>query len=223
MKNTLIVMSSNREIEPLTRESLEHLTAELGGLLLLETGSSDVAFARCRALSHACERLREFPERDVVLMVDDDMLIPPESALAVVEHARARGVPASAMYCTATTEVGRSRLAAERWGAIGQWLTGLGCLAIPRAMLLELEQRSESFESLGRVYTAFTSAGAHEGKWIAEDYRLCIALGGVALLPVAVGHVKKYPLWPDQRTIQAMKEMNDEQSQKAEPAEQDKA
>jgi len=197
VKNTLIVISSNREMEPQTRDSVQALCSA-GAQLLLERGSACVTFARCRALSLACEHLRgAFAERDVVLMLDDDMIVPLEAAQAVVDAARSSGTPHAAAYATVV-----KRLAAARWdGHPGLWRTGLGCVAIPKAKLFELEERSESFEMNGKAYTAFTSAGAHRGVWMGEDFRLCENLGGVRLLPIAVGHVKKWPLWPDQATL----------------------
>ena len=45
MKNTLVVMSSNREVEKQTRNTLQNLASQ-GAMLLMETGSADVAFAR---------------------------------------------------------------------------------------------------------------------------------------------------------------------------------
>src|SRR6478752_398483 len=167
MKSTLVVMSSNREIEKQTRNTLQNLASQ-GAMLLLETGSADVAFARCRALSWACERLREHPERDIVLMLDDDMEVPAETAQALADKARELGRACSAVYATLTAKV-----AASRWpGHPGLWLVGLGCVAIPRALLLELEQRSEQFELDGRAYRAFTWCGPESGGWIAEDFRL---------------------------------------------------
>src|SRR5690349_7586540 len=109
MKNTIIVMSSNREIEAATKRTLQNLT-DLGAIVLLETGSADVAFARCRALSWACEKLREYPERDVVLMLDDDMEVPAETAQALVDCARELRRACSAVYSTLT-----ARVAAARW------------------------------------------------------------------------------------------------------------
>src|SRR6478752_1863535 len=196
MKSTLVVMSSNREIEKQTRNTLQNLASQ-GAMLLMETGSADVAFARCRALSWACERLREYPDRDVVLMLDDDMDVPTETAQALVDKARELGRACSAVYATLAANV-----AAARWpGRPGLWLVGLGCVAIPRTLLLELEQRSESFEIDGRSYSAFTWCGPENGSWIAEDFRLSINLGGVHLCPLPVGHIKKGALWPDDETI----------------------
>ena len=196
MKKSIIVMSSNREMEAATKKTLQALT-DGGALVLLETGSSDVAFARCRALSWACETLREYPERDVVLMLDDDMEVPAETAQRLVDEARSLGRACSAVYATLN-----SKVAAARWhGRPGLWLVGLGCVAIPRALLLEIEERAESFEVNGRFYSAFTWSGPEEGSWVAEDFRLSKNLGGVHLCPLAVGHIKKGALWPDDETI----------------------
>jgi len=196
MKNTIIVMSSNGELEKQTKTTLQNLTAA-GALVLMETGSADVAFARCRALTWACEMLRHHPERDVVLMLDDDMEVPIETAQLLADAARERGQACSAVYATLTANV-----AASRWpGHPGLWLVGLGCLAVPRSLLLELERRVEAFEVAGRTYRAFTWCGPECGDWIAEDYRLSMNLGGVCLCPLAVGHIKKGALWPDDETI----------------------
>ena len=196
MRDVIVVVSSNREIEKATKQTLQSLT-DLGALVLLETGSSDVAFARCRALSWTCETLRERPERDVVLMLDDDMDVPTETAQALIDEARRLQSTCSAVYATLN-----SKVAAVRWSERpGLWLVGLGCVAIPRTLLLELEERSESFEVNGRFYSAFTWSGPEDGSWIAEDFRLSKNLGGVHLCPLAVGHIKKGALWPDDETL----------------------
>lgn len=199
MRHALVVMSSNRELEKQTKTTLRSL-ANLGAMVLMETGSADVAFARCRALSWACEKLREHPDRDVVLMLDDDMEVPAETALALTDKARELGRACSAVYATLT-----AKAAASRWqGHPGLWLVGLGCIAIPRALLLELEQRSELFELDDRSYRAFTWSGPENGAWVAEDFRLSINLGGVHLCPFPVGHIKKGALWPDDETIERL-------------------
>lgn len=202
MKNTIMVMSSNRELEKQTKQTLRRF-ADRGMLHLMESGSADAAFARCRALSWGCNFLREHPERDVVLMMDDDMEVSNEVADALIEHARTKGEPASAVYATLS-----QRIAASRWPEKpGYWLVGLGCVAIPRKLLLALEARSESYEHVGQFFTAFTWSGPDgKGSWIAEDFRLSMNLGGVRLLPLAVGHIKKGALYPDEDTLARLAE-----------------
>jgi hypothetical protein len=148
-------------------------------------------------LSWACETLREHPDRDMVLMLDDDMEVPTETAQSLVDQASSRGRACSAVYATLN-----SKVAAARWPERpGLWLVGLGCVAIPRELLLDLEERAESFEVNGRFYSAFTWSGPEDGSWIAEDFRLSKNLGGVHLCPLAVGHIKKGALWPDDETL----------------------
>lgn len=194
MKNTLVLMSSNRSLEPQTKATLKAL-GDLGASLLMETGSADVAFARCRALSWACNVLRENSERETVLMLDDDMEVPAEVAQQIVDKSRELGIACSGAYATLN-----SKIAATRWKR-GRWLTGLGCLAIPRRLVFELEERAESFSQNGKFYSAFTWCGPSRGEWVAEDYRLSMNLGGVHLCPLAVGHIKKGSLWPDDETL----------------------
>jgi hypothetical protein len=202
VKNTLIVMSSNREMEEATRETVARL-AHAGAVRLMETGSSDVALARCRALSWACEQLRRFTDRDVVLMLDDDMEVPTETAQLLADTARERGRPCSAAYATMTAS-----LAAKRWTERpGTWLVGLGCIAIPRTVLLDLESRADKFEFMEQPLTAFTWSGAQNGEWVSEDYRLSMNLGGVHLMPVAVGHIKKGSIWPDVETLKRLEKL----------------
>lgn len=203
MKKTLLVMSSNREMEKQTRESVQALL-KLGANMMMETGSADVAFARCRALSLACEQLDagKFGDRDVVLMVDDDMEFDAETAQKVVDKARELERPTAAVYATLTRKIAAQHLQGDRW------LCGLGFVAIPIPLLRELEQKSESFEMSGKVYSAFTWCGPENGGWFGEDWRLTFRLGGVLLLPLAVGHIKKGGIWPDEETLVLVERRN---------------
>lgn len=203
LRKTVIVVSTLRDLARPTRDCIRELQ-RAGALYIEQQGVPDVAFARCIALSEVCNALRgPVPERDVVLMMDDDMIVDREAAEAVVTAARAEGVAASAAYATI-----KSTLAGTRWKdspISGRWLAGLGCLAIPKELLFKLEQQSESVELLGKVYSAFTWCGPEKGVWVAEDYRLSMRLGGVRMLPVAVGHLKPWPLFPDEETIEKIR------------------
>jgi len=57
-------------------------------------------------------------------------------------------------------------------------------------VLLDLESKAEKFWFMDRELTAFTWSGPQDGEWVSEDYRLSMNLGGVHLMPVAVGHIK---------------------------------
>jgi len=196
MNKTLVVVSSNREPEPETKQTLIAFQ-QAGAKLLREMGSADVAYARNRALSFACDTLRNFGELETVLMMDDDMAVQVADGQRLIDRSRELGRAVSGAYATKTQHI-----AGCVWkGHGGLWLVGLGCVAIPATLLLQLEARSESFESAGRFMSEFTWACAEDGGWVAEDYRLSMQLGGVHMEPVALGHVKKGVLWPDEETL----------------------
>jgi len=207
MNRTIVVLSHNRPIQDATRECLGALT-RAGAAYLTHYGTADVALARCYALSEACNALRMFNEqvagitpRDTILMVDDDMLFSIDQAQALVDRSRETGVAASAMYATTMATVAAARIAGT-----DRWLTGLGLLAIPAGALLELERDSESFAVKDKRYTQFTWSKVDRGAWFSEDFTLCQRLGGVYLLPIAVGHLKVLPIYPDDETIAAIRE-----------------
>lgn len=217
-ENVLIVVATNREMERGTKESIGALR-KAGAVLLVAEGHSDVSQARNHTLSMACDLLRDHPERTVVLMLDDDMIVPRDVAAALATEALASGYACSAAYATAN-----GKLAGGRWyappecaddrgqwrsGMIRRWQLGLGCIAIPTALLFELEKSSESFEVEGKILTQFTWSKAENGVWVAEDFRLCRQLGGVALMGLGVGHVKKGEIWPDDETLAAIREQRD--------------
>lgn len=199
MKNTILVMSTNREAENLTRACVRQLQ-DAGAALIEHTGApSDVACARNIALTRACAALKQHPARDVILCVDDDMAFTLETAQALVNSVRATGVGASAVYATLAGTVAACPLS----GHPGRFQTGLGLLALPRGPLLELELQSKLFKmAAGEAYREFVWCGAEGGFWVGEDFRLCRRLGGVMLLPLAAGHIKKQELWPDDATLQ---------------------
>lgn len=208
--SVLIVMSTNREPKRDTKASLRTMR-EHGAALLMAEGHSDVTQARNHSLSMACDVLRGSPERDCVLMLDDDMVVPLEVALALVSEALSSGFACSAVYATAGGKIAGGRWRAPSggdWpdGLRKRWQMGLGCLAVPSRLLLELESRSESYEVPDRVLTQFTWSKAERGSWVAEDYRLCRELGGVRVLPLGVGHIKEGGLWPDEETLAAIRE-----------------
>jgi hypothetical protein len=166
-----------------------------GAFHVQQTSAADVAFARCHALTMACNAIREVGPThvlDVVLMVDDDMEFTLEAASSLVQQARERQRPVSALY------VGINRRAcATRWKLDGEgkqlYLVGLGLLAIPAPALLELEQVSPKFKfgtaSSEKIVelTEFCVSGSRDGLWLSEDFSLCERLGGVYLTGVEPG------------------------------------
>lgn len=204
MKRTIILLSHNRPIQEGTLHSLQELR-QAGAAYLAQRGTADVALARSIALTAACEALREHRSRDMILMLDDDMLCTVDQAQTLVDHARETGVAASAMYATTIGTLAATKLPTPE-GEAQRWVAGLGTLAVPAALLLELERKSDpfTFSSDKKKYTAFTSSRAENGEWWSEDYTLCRRLGGVHLLPIGVGHLKTIPIYPDEETIAAI-------------------
>lgn len=213
MKNTILVTSSNRVPERLTRRLWEALERS-GCHHVKQEGSPDVAFARCMALTRAAEVLDEQPERNVVLMVDDDMIGGLDVFEKLIEFARVSQQVTSAAYATQSGHLAACRFRVDGEpqkddGGNSLWLTGAGALAIPRARLLFLRTQCARF----RIYmpsgelrdcVEFTASGARDGEWFAEDYELCRRFGGVRLAPLAVGHMKKTTFWPDEHTLETI-------------------
>jgi hypothetical protein len=208
MKKTIVLCTTNRNIHEQTRQCLYALIRAGAGYM--ETnGCADVTLARNIALSAVYEATREplvREKRDMLLMVDDDMIFDVATAQAVVDSARATGVAASAMYATTAATLAACRLtlvlADGDPGYEQLWMTGLGLIAIPLSRLEELAVRSPRFKfGAEKEYVAFTSSTCENGAWFSEDFTLCKELGGVHLLPVCAGHMKTIPLWPDETTV----------------------
>lgn len=203
MQNVLVLTSSNRLMEHQTTVAIQDLINRgAGHIEQRETG--DVSLARNLALTMAARALQNGPH-EAVLMIDDDMVFSHEHARALVEHALLRDVAASACYVLSDGRLAATHLSGDRW------LTGLGFLCIPRSQLLSLVARSTPFRAhrLSEDWTIeFTRSCADliidgEPHWDPEDYRFTRSLGGVELLPIAVGHVKKRVLLPDQTKLAA--------------------
>lgn len=208
MKNLVLVTSSNRNPERHTARLWQALRSA-GAVHVAQEGSPDVAFARNMALTWAVELLQKNETLDVVLMMDDDMVSQLDTVQTLAARAIASRRPCSGVYATQS-----GHLAATRWKVGGVqrrdadgrmlWLVGLGCLAIPRAVLLDFYARAERFTYRNEVLTQFCWTKAESGEWWAEDYVLSRNLGGVRLEALGFGHVKKVPLWADAETLQAI-------------------
>lgn len=205
MKNVIIAIATNRPIASDTQRCLSELM-QAGAKKLTSEGSSDVAYARNVTLSFVVREFEKNPELNVALLIDDDMLFNLAQAVELCTHALAHGCAASAVYSTAISEIA----ATTRWAPEGKWLAGLGFLAIPRQALLELAELSPSFEMRGHKIWEFTRSALHvvdgHSRWYGEDYWLCARLGGVDVLPIAVGHLKTVPLVPDEETLRRVRE-----------------
>ncbi len=186
MKDILIVVSTNRGIDRLTEESINPLVLERAEMVK-QMGTSDVALARNIALSLACKTLAEYPNLKTVLMIDDDMTFSKEDAYRVVQKSQDENVPVAGAFITQSGNLAAKPMSKTRWQ------TGLAFLAIPAKLLMNL--RAVSKKVLDDV-SVFTWSGEDSGEWVPEDYRLCRRLGGVKILPVTIGHLKKIPVCP---------------------------
>ena len=196
MKRTLLVYSCNHTLQLKTGAAIG-ACSQAGAAIVEQAGTSDVAVARNAALTMACAVLDQ-GHHDVVLMVDADMGFTLQQAQCIVDHVRKTGVAASGCYIVGSEN--KARLAATPYQN-GRWLTGLGFVAIPAAMLLKLRELSPKFKCAEGELHEFTSSGvtiSTEGEriWITEDTRLTSRLGGVELLPMAIGHIKTAMMMP---------------------------
>lgn len=212
MKNLIIVVASNRP-QPNDQlfKSLAGFAAR-GTAIIHHVGTTDVALARNISLSLACNVLQQ-KKHDMVLMLDDDMVFSDDEVIAVLKHAYESGRPTSACYVLAS-----GALAARRRD--GKWSTGLGFLAIPAKLLLEVAANSEPFqcphegskimEVLEFTESRIVKVGGKR-EWQGEDFVLCQRLGGVDLVPVAVGHLKQQVLRPSQEHLKGFLEETERQ------------
>jgi len=173
-----------------------------GARQLLGTECSDVALARNTVLTPALEL---DPSRDVFLLLDDDIVAPIDVVLKLVGYARKTGRPASAAYGTQHGKFCATKL---DWNPNSQrWMTGLGCCAIPRAVLkgyaetLPVVLGPDDSKLLPFTQSRYVNDHAGALRWCSEDYWFCRAIGGVDLLPLPVQHLKVVPIIPDAESV----------------------
>ncbi len=200
MKNTFVVCSSNRGLHERTRRSVQMLQLE-GAVFSLQEGTADVAFARNHALTWTCAHLKVNPNFDVVLMVDDDMVFSVQTVRTLTDYVRKTGHPASGVYCSLGGRIAAATMDKPFPDGVKRWRTGLGLLAIPANLLLDLQFRAAKFLHMENELAEFCNTGVRGTEWIAEDWCLCERLGGVALLPVEAGHLKTLMILPEQSTL----------------------
>lgn len=187
MKDILIVVSTNRGINRQTEECINAVVERAE--ILKQMGTSDVALARNIALTLACRALRQHKNLETVLMVDDDMTFDKDDAYRVVKMCKEQDVPVAGAFITQ-----RGALAAKPFSKT-RWQTGLAFIAIPRGLILALDDKSK-IVNVPEPTSVFTWSGEQDGEWVPEDYRLCRRLGGVKILPVSIGHLKMTALYP---------------------------
>lgn len=204
LAHVYVLCVSHRGVHALTQELLRKL-AQLGALLDVREGHSDLCRARNVAVSRALGRMLHH-SRSVLLMVDDDMLAKVDDVVVLCSWPRADSdhPVRSAVYLNSA-----GKLAASPIGSLH--LTGLGMLAAQREHLLAMaEQIGVCADAAGNVFipwcTAAPSANMQdqEGRpmWLPDDYSFSLRVGGVYLDPlVKAGHLKTKVLYPSDQTL----------------------
>lgn len=203
MRKTWILMPCySGEPAEQTRHSLRALGRNVPVLTIPHC--SDVSLARARLFTEAVDKLRNAPEEhraDVVLCIDDDIEFSAVDAQAVVDLARARQCAVSAVYVNATHQI----CAAPLDGVPGRFLVGLGFCAVPVPLLFNLADRLSPVQGPTGSVLPFCTSGPNYSlnppRWECDDYSFARLIGGAHLAPIAVGHVKRVGLWPDEQTI----------------------
>lgn len=199
-RRAILTIASRKGLDDfMTSQVGRYLTSGLIERSLVTPGISDVTLARCFQLSRAYQKgiELEFGFEDVVVLMDDDMEVPTETLQRLILRC---GKPVSGVYRQLSNEYAMGILD-------GKCCVGLGLVAMTFLELSKLCERSPSFShetnaGLEVVY-AVTSSGFDEGlqKWVSEDYRLSLNVGGVQpYFDVVAGHRKHETLWPDSET-----------------------
>lgn len=198
MQKTVVVIVSHRGLAHETYESLAALNCPSK---LILRGCPDQSKARSMAFDEALKSTTN-TAIDTILALDDDMVFEVATIQALVDHSRLT------QECCSAVAVGQAGQVCAKPlrqlvlipGDPVRWLTGLACLAIPRARLEALRPKLPETGGIAE----WCRSGAHPaypGEWLGNDFWFCHHFGGVLLVPVPVGHMKVTAYWPDARTI----------------------
>lgn len=197
----------DRPLSKPTENLVQHLIGLGAKLRMPGRNSSDVCLVRNVLLS---DMVRQDAERSVFLLLDDDMCADPGHLVQLCDFSESKAAARSGVYCTEDRQLAASRYSDFVPSAVAKedrWLTGLGCFAVKSEALINLTDQLPFVQQAAQSFWAFCTASANNGKWEGDDYSLCLRLGGVELCPdVPAGHVKPVPLWPDQKSLNLLKE-----------------
>lgn len=198
MQKTVVALTTHRGLAPETADAI----AKLGCPSVVKVGGGpDQSKARSITIDAAFDKTHG-TEIDTMLLLDDDMVFESSAVLELVEHSRRTGECCSGVYLTADGKL-CARPCRELVvvpGAPTRWLTGLGCLAVPRARLATVREWLPKTAGI----THWCRSGPHPdfpGEWFPNDFWFCHHFRGVLLLPVGFGHLKMFPIWPDERML----------------------
>lgn len=200
MQKTVILLVTHRGLVDEAAESVAKLHCP--SVIRLK-GIPDQSKARSMGMDLAFDKT-EGTEIDTVLLLDDDVVFEPKVVLDLVAHSRRTGECCSGVLITAG-----GQLCARPYPqlvrvpgapATMRWLTGLGCLAVPRARLAKIRDKLPKTAGI----THWSRSGPHPdypGEWFPNDFWFCHHFGGVLLFPLAFGHLKTVPILPDERML----------------------
>jgi hypothetical protein len=198
MDRTVIVLVTHRGLCDETAEAVAALQCPS---IIKVKGLANLAKARSLAFEKAFQATEGTPV-DTVLSIDDDMVFGAKDVNDLVGHSRV-----TAECCAGVALNHEGKLTARPLtplvvvpGSPVRWLTGLACMAIPRQRMKRIRPK---LREVGGI-PEWCQTGAHPdypGEWLPEDFWFCHHFGGVVLLPVAIGHIKPMPLWPDDRML----------------------
>jgi hypothetical protein len=198
MQRTVIVLVTHRGLADDTAECV----AKLGCPSIIKVkGCPDQSKGRSMSIDAAFDKTSG-TAIDTVLLLDDDQIFDQKTVLDLVEHSRT-----TQECCSGVTVTADGKLCARPLsqlvripGSPVRWLTGLGCLAVPRARLVKLRDTLPKTAGI----THWCRSGPHPdypGEWFPNDFWFCHHFGGVLLIPLAFGHLKFMPIWPDERMV----------------------
>lgn len=215
---TIVAIASHSGLKP---ETLNSVMGCPFGDVSITFGISDTAMARNAQIDAAVKRGRKRRAQtgrgpDILVMIDDDMSFSLGQVELLICYANNHGTAVSAAYLVG--KQGEEQLAATKLPGLSEgegkdlFATGLGMLAMPFPMAEQLHSQSKMVKTaMGEMPACTWSAPATDEEWehlegyseektrpwVSEDYRLCLRLNGVALIPIPVGHVKTRIITPE--------------------------
>lgn len=198
-KRIIILTVSHHGEEAQMRKCLSAAMTAGTGLLLIDEGASEVAFARNLILTRLLDELPPNSVREVATCIDDDISFTLANLLKLADEAWTSGNPTAGIYVN-----GQGQIQAELNGK--NWETGLGFFAIPIPVLRAAASRISRVKH--RAYPPgiypFCQSGIHPEtpeEWCPEDKWLCRTLRPVAIGSVIAAHIRKIGLEPTSDSV----------------------
>lgn len=183
-----------------TRSGLKNYQSSLvtwmrfnGAAYVEDLGCSNIALSRNRVLTGALRECERRPDREVLLLFDDDMSFSLADVEMLCRKALSLERPVSGVYRKKRAD----ELCARPEISYGsnRWITGLGFMAVPLKALSEIAQQSYMTTHEPPLFCIVQSGHMGEIKsldrveWLNEDAWFCHRFEGVSLCTdVVLGH-----------------------------------